>query len=169
MDLAPFLPWLVFLHIAGAFGLVLAHGVSVFAAFAIRGTRDRTRIVSLLELSGVSLGLLYISLLLLLVGGVLAGIAAGWYTSGRMWIWAALILLVLIVVAMYAMASRYYAAVRAAVGLRSTSVPKEAPDPTPLGDQELDALLRTNRPEQLAAIGGVGFLLILYLMVFKPF
>jgi hypothetical protein len=70
---------------------------------------------------------------------------------------------------MYAMASRYYAEVRAAVGVRSTSIPKDAPDPTPVGDQQLDALLRTSRPEQLAAIGGIGFLLILYLMVFKPF
>jgi hypothetical protein len=169
MNLAPFLPWLVFLHIVGAFGLVLAHGVSVFAAFAIRGTRERARIVSLLELSGVSLGVLYISLLLLLLGGILAGIAAGWYTSGRLWIWAALILLILIVVSMYAMASRYYALVRNAVGLKAATDPKDAPPPAPASEQELDALLRTNRPEQLAGIGGIGFLLILYLMVFKPF
>jgi len=169
MDLGPFLPWLVFIHVAAAFALVLAHGVSAFVAFAIRSTRDRARIVTLLELSGVSLGLLYISLLVLLIAGILAGIAAGWYTSGRLWIWAALILLVLIVVAMYLMGSRYYAQVRNAVGLPSSMDPKGAPQPAPATDAELDALLATSRPEQIALVGGVGFLLILYLMVFKPF
>jgi hypothetical protein len=169
MDLSPYLPWLVFLHIVGAFGLVLAHGVSTFAAFAIRGTRDRARITSLLDVSGVSLGLLYISLLVLLIAGILAGIAAGWYTSGRLWIWAALILLILIVVAMYAMGSRYYAQVRNAVGLPSQMDPKDGPPAPPATDEELDRLLKTSRPEQLSAIGGIGFLLILYLMVFKPF
>lgn len=169
MDLRPFLGWIVFIHIAAAFGLVLAHGVSAFAAFAIRGTRDRTRIVALLELSGVSLGLLYVSLLVLLIAGILAGIAAGWYTSGRLWIWAALILLVLVVVAMYALASRYYGQIRNAVGLPSNMDPKGAPPPVPATDPELDALLATRRPELIAAVGGIGFLLILYLMVFKPF
>ena len=30
MDLTPYVPWIVFLHIAGAFVFVAGHGVSMF-------------------------------------------------------------------------------------------------------------------------------------------
>ena len=43
------------------------------------------------------------------------------------------------------------------------------PDPAPLPIDEVAALLDTKRPELLALIGGGGFLVILYLMMFKPF
>ena len=43
------------------------------------------------------------------------------------------------------------------------------PDPVPVSDAELAAVLASRRPEQLLAIGGGGFVVILYLMMFKPF
>ena len=63
---------------------------------------------------------------------------------GQLWIWAAIVVLVAIIVLMYALASRYYGQVREAVGLRGYQTPKDAPDPTPV----LGA--KSSRPPRLA-------------------
>jgi hypothetical protein len=43
-------------------------------------------------------------------------------------------------------------------------------DPNPVVNQsDIDALAGSNRPAVLLAIGAIGFLLILWLMVLKPF
>jgi hypothetical protein len=163
MDLSPYLGWIIFIHVAAAFAFVLSHGVSVFVAFAIRGTRDPARIAALLDLSAASLGGLYLGLLVLLIAGITAGLVEGW----RGWMWAAIVVLVLVVVAMYALATRYYAEVRAAVGA-ATREPA-TPPPAPASPEQLDALLANRRPEALALVGFGGLLILLYLMFFKPF
>jgi hypothetical protein len=43
------------------------------------------------------------------------------------------------------------------------------PDPVPASDAELATLLSGRRPEILAVIGVGGFIIILYLMYFRPF
>lgn len=159
-------PWLVLLHVLAAFAFVLSHGVSAYAAFAIRRQPDPGRIRTLLELSSLSMGGLYVSLMTLLVAGIAAGIAGGWFSRG--WIWAALVLLIAVTVAMYALATRYYAEVRSAVGLPTMS-DKGAPPPVPLDSGDLAALLDTRRPELIAGVGLIGLTLIIWLMVMKPF
>lgn len=160
-------PWIVLLHVVGAFGFVLAHGASAFAAIRIRSERDPARVAALLDMSATSLGVMYISLLLLLIGGVAAGFVGNWW--GSLWIWAAIVVLVLIIGAMYPMGSLHYANVRRAVGIKPYSDPKEAPPPTPLSGPELEAVLSSNRPFVLAAIGGIGLMILVWLMVVKPF
>ena len=160
-------PWLVFLHIAGGFTFVLGHGASAIAAMRLRTEREPERVRALLDLSSGSLTLSYIGLLLLLAAGIAAGFGGGWW--GRLWIWSSLGLLVVITVAMYPLGSQYYAKVRHAVGMRTYQDKKNEPDPVPGSPAELDALLTSNRPDLLAAIGGVGLLVIIWLMVFKPF
>jgi len=160
-------PWLVLTHVVAAFGFALSHGVSVYVSFAIRRQRDPERVRALLELSGTAVGGLYLGLAVLLIAGIAAGIVGNWF--GRGWIWAALGVLIAVTAAMYAIASRYYAQVRSAVGLPSMNDKKGEPPPPALGSDELAALLDTRRPEALAAIGLAGFVLILWLMVVKPF
>lgn len=162
MDLSPYLGWIIFLHVLGAFVFALSHGVSMFAAFAIRGTREPVRIATLLDLSGRSLGVFYLGLLVLLVAGITAGLIEGW----RNWMWAAIVILVLVIGAMYGLGTTYYARVRNAVGLPSSREPNP---PAPASAEELDALLATRRPELLTTIGLVGLIALLYLMFFKPF
>lgn len=158
-------PWIVLLHIVGAFLFAIAHGVSGFAAFAIRAAKgDPARVRTLLEVSGYSLGAMYVGLLMLLVGGIWAGIYGGHF--GRAWIWVAIVVLVVVIGAMYAMASRYYAQVRQAVGLPSMLDKEPSSGASPA---DLDALLSNRRPEILTAVGGVGLLVLLWLMVVKPF
>jgi len=160
-------PWLVFVHVAGGFTFVLGHGASAVAAMRLRTEREPERVRTLLDLSSGSLTIAYVGLLLLLAAGIAAGFGGGWW--GRLWIWSSLVLLVLIAVAMYPLGSQYYARVRHAVGLRTYQDKKDDPDPVPSSPAELDTLLSSNRPGLLAGIGGVGLLVIIWLMVFKPF
>ena len=167
MDLSPYYAWIVLVHVLAAFAFTVAHGVSAFVAFGVRGERDPARIRVLLELSARSMGVAYGSLLVLLLAGILAGIVGGFF--GRLWIWASIVLLVAVLVAMYALASSYYARVRQAVGLRTYQMPKDAPDPTPLAPPELAALLENRRPELVALVGYGGLAVLIWLMVMKPF
>jgi hypothetical protein len=160
-------PWIVLLHVLGAFGFVLAHGASAFAAIRIRSERDPARVAALLDMSAMSLGLMYVSLVILLIGGITAGFVGGWW--GSLWIWVAIGVLVLIIGSMYPMGSQHYAKVRRAVGLKAYNDPKDAPPPEPLSGPELEALLSSNRPYALAAVGGIGLVVIIWLMVVKPF
>jgi len=77
--------------------------------------------------------------------------------------------LVAIIVLMYALASRYYARVREAVGMRSYAMPKDAPDPTPVSAEELALLVDNRRPDVIGLVGIIGLLIILWLMMLKPF
>lgn len=161
-------PWIVLVHVIAAFAFVLAHGTSVFVALRLRGERDRDRVAALLDVSGTSIGLLYIALLVLLVAGIAAGIVGGHF--GRLWIWVALGVLTVIIGAMYAIGTTYYIRLRKAVGAQLAQKPKPGEPPPELATpEELAALLDSSRPYVLAAIGGIGLIVIVWLMALKPF
>ena len=160
-------PWVVVTHVLAAFGFAMAHGVSAFAAFAMRSSKEPAAVRTLLGVSGMSLGAMYVSLLILLVAGIAAAVMGGWFGKG--WPWAAIVVVIVIVGAMYAMASRYYANVRSAVGMASINDKKGAPPPEPVSSEELARLLDTRRPEALAALGFGGFAVLVWLMELKPF
>lgn len=158
---------IVYLHVVGVFILLLAHGGSANAAFQLKRERNPDRLRALLDLSVLSYMGMYIGLLLLLVTGVIAGFMGSYW--GRGWIWASIVLLVALAAFMGIYGSSYYGRVRTAVGLK----PYRRTDQMPLGhmasEQELDTLLRSNRPLILTIIGVLGLLIILWLMMFKPF
>jgi hypothetical protein len=158
--------FVVLLHVLGAFAFVAAHGVSMVVAFRLRGERDRARQSSLLELSGTSVGLMYIGLALLLVAGIVAGFMGDYW--GRAWIWAALATLIVVIAVMYIVATPFYGRMRAAAGVPGAELiaARLEPPPTPA---DLDALATSNRPLLLAAVGGIGLVVIVWLMVAKPF
>jgi hypothetical protein len=74
-----------------------------------------------------------------------------------------------VIALMYGLASTYYGRVREAVGMRSMRTHKDAPDPTPVSAEELAALVDTRRPDVIRLAGIVGLLILLWLMMFKPF
>ena len=170
MDFAPLLIWLKLVNILGALALVLAHGASAAVGFKLRGERDRVRIGALIDLSNAYLNTFYLALAVVLIAGILTGIAGGYWTSGQLWIWASLILFLAIVVGMYMLATPYYQEVRHAVGIATyNDLRKGLEPPPPLGDRELASLLSSRRPISISAVGLGGILLIVYLMVVKPF
>ncbi|MGH2675301.1 MAG: DUF2269 family protein [Actinomycetota bacterium] len=152
--------WWVFLHIAGAFGFLISHGISVGVAFRLRQERDPKRIMALLDLSSSSISGMYVSILALLTGGIVAGFVGDWWDQG--WIWVSIGTLVLVILAMYAVASTYYKRLRLIVGA-------VAEGSQAVGEDRLAELLGGPRPMILAVIGFGGLLFILYLMLFKPF
>jgi hypothetical protein len=157
--------WIVLLHIVGAFLFVLSHGVSAWMAMLLRGERDRTRIATLLELSTASIGGTYVGLVLLLIGGIWAGIYGGHF--GRVWIWAAIGILVIVIVAMYAVATPYFVRLRGAAGVATRGTPAELA--LVATDEELAAMTARAPVALLLGVGFGGLLLILWLMVLKPF
>lgn len=166
MDLTPYLPAIVFVHVASAFAFAAGHGVSMLVGFRLRSERDRTRLATLLDLSGTSLAVAGIGLLVLLVSGILAGIVGGHF--GRGWIWASLALFLVVGGLMTPLGGSHFRQVRVGLGQRVGLKPEE-PNPVPLGEPELAALLDTGRAELLALVGVGGFLVILWLMMVKPF
>jgi 4-hydroxybenzoate polyprenyltransferase len=139
--------WIVFIHIASVLGLLLVHPVTV--AFHLKQERDDTRIRELLEVSEAASTLRWVFFGLTLLSGVVLGFMGSWWSS--LWIWAALVLFVLIAVVM----NRY--------GGRTIDEIADTWD-----DVEMERLLTRFRPGFLAVTGTGGLLLILYLMLFKP-
>lgn len=170
MDLSPWLPLLRLVHVLAAFAFVLVHGASAMVAFKLRGERDRTRIQALLELSNAYLNWFYGAFGVLLLAGILSGIAGGYWTSGQFWLWASLGLLVAIMVAMYLIATPHFDALRHALGLPTfNDVSKKLTPPAPASDADLARLLGSTRPIQASAIGIGGIAIIVALMMLKPF
>ena len=159
--------WIVLLHVAGAFIFVIAHGASVWVVNAVAREKDPRRIGALADLSSFSLTTAYVGLLLLLVGGIWAGIYNDWFKFG--WIWTALVVFVVVAVAMYMVATPFFKRLRTALGQRTMGMPKDAPEPVPASDFEIVAIAASAPTLILNLVGGVGLLVILWLMVVKPF
>jgi len=159
--------WLVFLHVASVLSFMMAHGVSASVAFALRRERNPERVRALLELSANSYGLMYISLLVILVSGVIVTFLGGFWNRG--WIWASLILLIAISAAMGILGGRYYSEARKAAGLPYHDRGKAFPAQPARSPEEVEAALANANPPLLAAIGFGGLLVMVWLMMFKPF
>lgn len=159
-------PWIVFAHVGAGFAFAIAHGGSVAVALRLRHEHDVERVRALLDLSTSSLGLMYSSLSLLLVLGIVAGFIGQWW--GHVWIWTAIALVVALAVAMYYRGTTYFVDLRRLAGLpyraEGATQPAMAPDPAGLAVK-----LASRQPLELAAIGYLGLLAIIGLMVLKPF
>ena len=163
-------PWIVFVHVAAAFAFVLAHGVAVFTGFRVRRERDRARIAALLDLSKASLSLMYGALLVVVVAGLVAAGMGGWL--GHLWPWTSIGVLIAVAAAMALIGTGHFRRLRQLVG--ASISPGQARRLAPVADpdaaeKELALLLRSRRPELLAGIGGGGLLIVIWMMILKPF
>jgi hypothetical protein len=162
-----FYPWIVLIHIVGAFLFALSHGVALWMVYQLPREKERSRIAALVDLSGASIATMYTGLLLLLIGGIWAGIVGNWFSRG--WIWAAIAVLVAVVVVMYAVAAPYFRKLRIAVGAAGPYARKGQAQPDPLPDADVVALAGQSPVAILSAAGFGGLVIILWLMVVKPF
>lgn len=158
---------IIFLHVVGVFGFLLAHGASNAVAFALRREQNMERVRALLMLSPGTFGMMYGGLLLILITGIAAGFLLNWW--GRGWIWVSLVLLIAIVFAMSLYVTPYYGNLRKAAGLPYMEKFKIQPPQASASDEELARMLGSSRAMQGALIGWAGLLVILWLMMFKPF
>jgi plastocyanin len=151
--------WWVFVHLAGVFGLLVSHGVSVAVTFRLRAERDPARAVTLLEISGSTITAFYVSLGVLLLGGIVAAFDGGLWGYG--WIWASLATLAAVIGAMYALARPYYHRIRFVASALAEGSRAVTPE-------QFERLLKAPRSLSIVAIGFAGLVVILYLMLFKP-
>jgi len=151
--------WLLFLHIASVLALLGTHGASMTVLYRIRRERDRARVLDLVTLSGETILPMYVSLAAIVVTGVLLGLKV--HAFSLWWIWAAIVLLVVTAALMGVVARPYFARVKEACQMRPSGVPR-------VSDEELAEILRAPTAHVITAIGVIGLLAILYLMVFQP-
>lgn len=154
--------WLVFLHVLGVFGFLLAHGVSLFVGFRVQREKDIHAVRALLGLSASAVMWTSLSLLVLLIGGIGAGFVGNWWSHG--WIWAALGVFVVVWALMSIFSGPAFRRARMAVGFTG---PRTI-DESVVGD-DLAVRLADLRPWLPTVIGGVGLVILLWLMVLKPF
>jgi uncharacterized membrane protein len=166
MDLTPYVGWIVFLHVLGVFMFVAGHGVSMFVVFQVRRETDRAKLTALLDLSGWSLGVAGIGLLILFVSGIVAGIVLN--SWGQTWLWVALALFIVIAILMTPVGGTYLRNLRLAIGQPPRGAKPGDPPPVPATDAQLAALQASRKPELLLLLGAGGFAVILWLMMFRP-
>jgi hypothetical protein len=158
-------PWLRLLHVAAGFTFALAHGVSVFVAFKLRGERDEARVTAFLDLSRFSLPVTDAAIVLLLLSGIVSGFVGGYW--GHLWIWISLGVLVFLFLFMGLRGVKHNDAIRHALGRAGIyDHGKPIPEPDPA---ELARLLDSPRAIELVAVGTIGLVVLLWLMAVKPF
>ena len=142
--------WLKLFHLLGLAVFLFAHGVAGGASLALRApVSDYSR--RLLQLSRRSAMVANPGLLVVIATGVwMAFMGEFW---GRGWIWAAIAILVVLIAIMVFIARPYYLA-REAAGQ---------------SDQALSEVLNRTRPMPALWIGGAGIVVLIALMVLKPF
>lgn len=157
----------IFLHVIGVFMFLLAHGASNAVALALRTERNMDRVRAFLLLSPSTFRMMWLGLLLILVSGIVGGFMQNWWGQG--WIWVSLALFILILAAMLWYSAPYYGGLRKAAGLPYAVRGKPQPAEPPVSDEELAKMLESPRALRTVLIGWVGLLVILALMMFKPF
>jgi hypothetical protein len=108
-------------------------------------------------------------LAIIFIGGIVAGIAGGWWTSGRLWIWASLGVFIVVTVLMTPLASSYMSSVRHAVGLPTYQDRRQKREPpAAVSDGELAVVLASDKPVWAALVGVGGIVVLTWLMMAKP-
>jgi plastocyanin len=149
----------VFVHVVGVAAFLVSHGVSMFVTFRLPKERDPARAAHLIELSSSSVGWMWNSVGVLLLGGIVAAFLGDWW--GHAWIWISIGVLVATTIGMYALASPWFQ--RVGLVARAMAEGSQA-----VSEEEFTGMLRTRRPAAIAVVGFGGLVVILYLMLFQP-
>ena len=159
--------WLVFLHVLAAITMFLAHGASAGMAFQVRKETDFARIRALLDVSWSSTILMGISFLIMgLTGIILPFMIHIW---NRIYIWLSIVLMLFVFIYMAMHNETRYKELRRLVGLPYMKGNKQLPAEPPSSPEEVARLLKKTNPMTLAMIGYGIPMIVLWLMIFKPF
>ncbi|MCC6299325.1 MAG: hypothetical protein IT314_08505 [Anaerolineales bacterium] len=157
----------MFLHTLSTLLFFLAHGTSVAMTFQLRKEKEFARIGALLDLSASTFKFMILSFLALgLTGLVMPFILQIW---NKGWVHASIILMVIVFVRMMMMNDKRYKHLRRMIGQPYMIGGKHFPAEAPASQSEVEAHIKTLRVEELVVIGIVIPIVVLWLMVFKPF
>ncbi len=142
--------WLKFTHLLGLGLFLFGHGISGGASFALQSRPAAGISRSLLQLSMWSYRIAYPGLLLLVATGIWLGFLGGLW--GRGWIWTSIAVLVI------------------ASGLMTyLSMPFHRARDAGEAEPQINENVARMRPAAIALLGTLALLVILFMMVFKPF
>lgn len=161
------IPWLIFIHILGAITFFLAHGTSIAMAFQLRRETDFARIRALLDLSMSTMVLMFISFLVMGISGLIMPFILRIWNRG--WVWASIVLMIIVFLYMVFMNDRRYKHLRKMVGLPYMIRGDKFPAEEPASQAEVEAHIRKLNVHGLVIIGYGIPMIVLWLMVFKPF
>ena len=161
-------PWIKWLHILTVLIFFFTHGTSMTAAFQLASEKNPDRLRALLDLSRRSLSQMSMSLMAVLIFGLILTFMGPWWK--QIWPWLSLVLLIAMSVWMTWQSRTIYSPIRKALGLEyMTGVGKENPAVQPASMDEVNSLIARSNPRLLTSVGLIFTLIIVWLMVFKPF
>ncbi|HEY2981278.1 MAG TPA: hypothetical protein VGJ22_08875 [Anaerolineales bacterium] len=159
--------WLVFIHVIAAFTFFLAHGASAAMAFRLRKESDLQRIRALLDLSQSTITVMGITFLVMgLTGIVMPFFIKIW---DKLWVWLSIILMLFVAAWMAWFNEGAYKPLRRLVGLPYMVGGRKLAAEPPASVEAISAHIRKINTVQLVLIGYAIPMLVLWLMVFKPF
>jgi hypothetical protein len=169
MNWADLYPWLLVFHVLCVLGFLAIHGVSMGVWWRVRRERDRVKLVAWFDLSAGFMTPMMVAGLLLIVSGIVVGIAAGWWFNGQWWLWVSVVLLAVIVQSMNSLNAIPMVEMRRGLGIPNRADRAAGTVPRPVDDATLDTLLRDRRPLIGSALAIAGIVVITWLMESKPF
>ena len=159
--------WLVFIHVLSAITFFLAHGASAAVIYKLRSETNFTRIQAILDLSLSTFKAYMLSFLIMGLTGLALPFMIHIWNKG--WIWLSIVLLVVVVVWMGLLTEKHTKPLRRMVGLpymiRGTRFEAEPP----ASEAEVQAAIQQINPTQWLIGGYIIPVIILWLMIFKPF
>jgi hypothetical protein len=159
--------WIKFLHVVAAITFLVAHGTSITISFRIKQEQDMTKIKTMLDLSGTMWIAMMLSLLVAGIAGIVLGFMLNWWS--QWWIWVSVVLLLVITIWMFQIGQGTYHPLRKALGMPYMARGRDMPAGEPGSEEESRALITKTHPGLMLLVGYGGFVVIIWLMMFKPF
>jgi hypothetical protein len=155
--------WVVYLHVTAVFVFLVQHAADILVTYKLRQQTEPEGIYATYSfMLNNNVRNLRITYLVIIVTGAIAGVITPWWRQG--WMWTALGVMILIWIVMKRAAPVYLTA----VDTIAEEAMKNKADPTAMEKFKI-ALKARREPEIMAITSVVGLLIILWLMMFKPF
>jgi hypothetical protein len=155
--------WIVYLHIVVIFIFLIQHAAEIWVSFKLREQKEPEGIFATYAfMPNNNVRNLRITYSLIIVTGITAGFITTWWRQG--WMWTALGVMIVIWIVMKRVSSIYLYAVDAI----AEQALKNREDASAIDKFRSDLKAR-REPEILSVTSVIGGLIILWLMMFKPF
>ena len=155
--------WIVFLHVTVIFIFLIQHAAEIIVTFKLRGQREPEGIFAAYSfLPKNNSRNLRITYSLIIVTGAIAGFMSVWWRMG--WMWTALCVMILIWIVMVRFGGKCLNAVDAI----TDQALKNKNDESAI-EKFRQGLKSRREPEIMTITSVIGMLIILWLMMFKPF
>lgn len=155
--------WVVYLHVTVIFIFLVQHAAEIIVTFKLREQKEPEGVFATYSfMPNNNSRNLRITYSLIIVTGAVAGFMSVWWRMG--WMWTALGVMILIWIVMRRIGSQYLYAVDAI-----TEQALKNKDDQSVIEKFRQDLKSRREPEIMTITSLIGMLIILWLMMFKPF